>query len=238
MRLPGEILFSPVYAETGHLIFGRATASDLYAASGVWAVPFSLSKLKVTGKPFLVAQDGKSPSVASDGTLAFLPQPGLPRTQLVWVDRGGEIVGTLGEPAAQYPVPAISPDGSRVAIPAVEDGKTDVWIQDVARGSRSRLTFEGITGTFPAGWSPSGDRLLLPTGPDQTGRPILMRSADGTGEAKRLAPGISCSFSPDGKRLVYSAWSGTQNHWDLCRTGVGAGTSSSLPRATTSWSST
>ncbi len=42
-----------------------------------------------------------------------------------------------------------------------------------------------------------------------------MRSADGTGEAKRLAPGISCSFSPDGKRLVYSAWGGTQNHWDL-----------------------
>ncbi|HEV2064666.1 MAG TPA: protein kinase, partial [Thermoanaerobaculia bacterium] len=217
VSLPGERLFSPVYAATGHLIFGRARASGgVWAASGVWAVPFSPSKLEVTGAPFLVAQDSAFPSVASDGTLAFLPQTGLPRTQLVWVDRGGQIVGTLGEPAAQFPVPAISPDGSRVAIPAVEDGKTlDVWIQDVARGSRSRLTFEAIGSAFPAGWSPSGDRLVLPTGPDQTGTELLMRSADGTGEAKRLAPGISCGFSPDGKRLVYSAWGGTQNHWDL-----------------------
>ncbi len=87
--LPGERLSSPVYAATGHLIFVRARASGFWAASGVWAVPFSLSKLEVTGAPFLVAQDSAFPSVASDGTLALLPQTGLPRTQLVWVDRGG-----------------------------------------------------------------------------------------------------------------------------------------------------
>jgi hypothetical protein len=66
--------------------------------------------------------------------------------RLEWVDRGGKVLGTLGEPA-KYSQLALSPDGRRVAV-EVEDaeGRFDIWMIDGARNVASRVT------TDPGNW--------------------------------------------------------------------------------------
>jgi serine/threonine-protein kinase len=53
LTIKGEVLDSPVYSPTGHILFHRENASP-----GIWAVPFDLSTLESTGPPFLVAAQG------------------------------------------------------------------------------------------------------------------------------------------------------------------------------------
>ena len=52
------------YLPTGHIVYRRQPTNP-----GVWALPFSLDNLEVTGEPFLVVPDGDLPSVSADGTL-------------------------------------------------------------------------------------------------------------------------------------------------------------------------
>ena len=67
LEAAGQAVDDVVYSPTGHLLFERAPTN-----AGVWALPFSLSDLKATGEPFLVAPGMRAPTVASDGTLVVL----------------------------------------------------------------------------------------------------------------------------------------------------------------------
>ena len=77
------------YVKSGHIVFGRA--------DGLFAVPFDLSSLQLTGPPVLVAEkvltsntDGAIAfSTAADGTLAYVPSVDRSSRSLFWVDRGG-----------------------------------------------------------------------------------------------------------------------------------------------------
>ena len=64
LQLESERLHNPVYSPTGHIVFRREGPK-----AGLWAAPFSLPKLEVTGEPFLITPDGSFPSVSNDGTL-------------------------------------------------------------------------------------------------------------------------------------------------------------------------
>jgi Protein kinase domain len=64
--IEGELLDSPVYSPSSHIVFQRETT-----APGVWAVPFSLDRLEVTGDPFMVAPQGSWPSVGANGLLLY-----------------------------------------------------------------------------------------------------------------------------------------------------------------------
>ena len=59
--------------------------------------------------------------------------------------------------------PRYSPDGSRVAYglnasPADGSDPSDLWVLDVARGARTRVTFEGNDSFYPI-WTRDGTRL-------------------------------------------------------------------------------
>ena len=60
----------PVYSKTGHILF-RPSAMT----SALWAVRFSPEELETEGEPFAIAQNGRDPSVSSDGTLVYLDNP-------------------------------------------------------------------------------------------------------------------------------------------------------------------
>jgi Tol biopolymer transport system component len=89
-----------------------------------------------------------------------------------------------------------------VAVSALEGDSQDVWIHDLARSTRTRLTFGDLwmdaVGRSPA-WLPSGDRVGFTTAPAH----IAIKSADGTGEARTLTEGIRPAISRDGRYLVY-----------------------------------
>jgi hypothetical protein len=199
LLLEGQSLWNPVYSRTGHILFRRQPTN-----AGIWAVPFSLSKLEVTGEPFLIAPNAENPSVAADGTLLYEQAIGGGLTQLAWVDRSGQVMGNIGQPQPRQVFPALSPDGKRVAVAADEGENTDVWIHDAARNTKTRLTFEPTPETVPA-WSPRGDQIAYQTSVIQGGFALQLKAADGSGDAKEVAkPGTLPSFSPDGKFMLYA----------------------------------
>ena len=133
----GQNLDDPVYSPSGHILFQRSPTN-----AGVWALPFSLKTLAATGEPFLVSPGTRGPSMASDGTLVVLPPRRRRPTSLAWADRDGKILGRVDEPRLRGPA-AISPDGGRIAATEVTEGKWDIWLYDLERNTRSRLTNDG-----------------------------------------------------------------------------------------------
>jgi Tol biopolymer transport system component len=99
-------------------------------------------------------------SLSDTGVLAYQPAAGQD-SELVWVDRAGRQVGTLGD-AAQYGDVELSPDGRRAAVSILDPttNTRDLWIYDVARSVRTRFTFDRGDDVAPA-WSPDGNRLYF-----------------------------------------------------------------------------
>ena len=75
---------------------------------------------------------------------------------LTWVDRTGKPLGSVGQPL-RYRNPELSPDGTRVAVEAVDpQSRTqDIWLIELARGVTSRFTFDPANDIYPT-WSPDG----------------------------------------------------------------------------------
>ncbi|MBI3449748.1 MAG: serine/threonine-protein kinase [Acidobacteria bacterium] len=208
LKLDDQQIWYPVYSPTGHILYRRQPNNP-----GIWALPFSLSKHAATGEPFLVVPDGDLPSVSNDGTLVTVKGAGGGESQLVWLDRSGKLTGTIGKPQAQWPFPAISPDGRQIAIAATENDKREIWLHDAERGTMTRLT-SNSAGTWSPVWTPKGDQVVYTDGQAPPALSILVKAADGSGEAKKLVDGWGPSISPDGRYLAYAA-SDPNNDWDL-----------------------
>jgi hypothetical protein len=207
LRIDGQDIWFPLYSPTGHILYRRQPSN-----SGIWALPFSLARLEVTGEPFLVAPDGDVPSVSSDGTLVHVKGGELRLAQLVWMDRTGKVLSPIGAPQQEWPFPELSPDGVRVAVAAKEKEISDIWIHDTGRGTHSRLS-AGAVPYSSAGWSPDGSRLVYSGG---NGPPfsVMIKSADGGDAPKTLAAGWGGSISADGKYVLY-ANPDPDTDWDL-----------------------
>jgi serine/threonine-protein kinase len=203
------------YLETGHLV---------YAVRGVvFAVPFDLRRVAVTGGPVPVvegvrrAATGQTAvaqfSVSRTGSLIFIPgsvsTTGAQLSIGLFDRKGGAEL--LKIPPGPYDVPRISPDGTRIAF-ASDDGKdASIWIYEVSgTSSMRRLTFEGQGhNRFPV-WSVDSQRVAFQS--DREGDSgIFWQRADGTGTAERLTRAdagtahIPESWAPDGEHLLYNA---------------------------------
>jgi tRNA A-37 threonylcarbamoyl transferase component Bud32 len=135
----------------------QTDANAIYAAGFLFFVrertllaqPFDPNRLETTGDPLVVAQNVETLSgnafaafSASDtGTVSYRSgSSGGVVSQLVWFDRGGRRLGTVGEPADQAEV-QLSPDANRVAVSVFDPDRRarDLWIYDLARdGLRTR----------------------------------------------------------------------------------------------------
>ncbi len=201
---PGD---EPVYSSDGYLVSGPG--SD--ALSGLSAMPFSLATLEPTGEAFPIEAGGHRPSVSRDGTLVYSDHQasgfgGFGGATLVWRNRAGELLETVGQPQ-NMALPALSPDGQRVAVRSNESGNVDICIHDLTRSTKTRLTFEDVTETFPA-WSPSGQEIAYRQVDPGPGDTLMRKSADGTGEAIVLVESERDlrwpDWSHDGRHLVYT----------------------------------
>ena len=98
----------------GHLVFMRETT--------LMAQPFDPAKMELSGEPAAIAEGvdsfsfatAASFSVSDTGTLVYRGGAAS-RMALTWFDQQGNPGGTLGEPG-EYANPAVSPDGTRVAV--------------------------------------------------------------------------------------------------------------------------
>jgi Tol biopolymer transport system component len=196
LEIPGERFDNPVYSATGHVVYSRSTTTP-----GLWALPFSLDTLEVTGEPFLIVSDATRPAVSDDGTIVYFRGTTSMENRMVWVDRSGKVLDTVGQPQPLLQNPRISPDGKRVAVNAQEPDARNVWIHDIQRGTKMRLTFDQITPSRPI-WIHGRDQVAYSTGAGQGG-PAWIKNADGSGQAVELPISLPTSCSYDGKFLLY-----------------------------------
>ena len=200
-------IWFPVYSPAGFILYHRHPAN-----TGVWALPFSLAKRKVTGEPFLVAANADVPSVSNDGTLVSVKGVGTRLSRLIWTDRTGRMLGPISSFEDQWPFPELSPDGRSVAIAAKDNELEDIWIHDVERGTRTRLSASQTQYSLEA-WTPDGRSLLYSEGSSPP-LPMKAKNADGSGDAKSLRTGWAPSYSADGRYLLFSDF-GKDSNWDI-----------------------
>jgi Tol biopolymer transport system component len=196
----------PHVAPTGHLLF---------AVDGtVRAVRFDPVRLSIVGSPVTVVQGvmmtgpGAHYAVAADGALVYVSgtsgAPIGPRT-LFWVDRQGRQEAINVEPRP-YAYARLSPDGTRVALDA-RDQQNDIWVFDLQRETLQRLTTDPGLNRGPI-WTPDSKRVAFSAEREGGLENIYWQAADGSGMPERLSvsetPQLPLSFSPDGKRLVFS----------------------------------
>ncbi len=207
----------PRYAASGHVVFQR---------HGVRAIPFSAHKAEPTGEPFVVAQGGKSPSVSGDGTLVYAEIP-EDYDQLLLLDQKGKPVRHIGERQPWIAYPDFSPDHKRVAVWAFEeatddDWMVDIWIHEVDRPTKSRLTIHPRTDLFPR-WTPDGRSVSFSSDRGEHHRDLYLRAVDSSRPAELLwGDELSMyltDWSGDGRRALVWAHSreAQQDLWLLDR---------------------
>jgi Tol biopolymer transport system component len=211
--------------KTGYRIVAKGGANGQYVASGhltfvrgttLFAMPFDLSRLEVTGGEVPVVEDvsviGPSGtadySVSASGVLAYFSSPGSSGTTLAWADRTGQTKVLPGQSRQAWGTGRLSPDGRLVAngISNERSGR-DIWTFDVERGTLTRLSFGGPNDTndFPI-WTPDGRRVfyngvvegkhgLYSVPADASAKPTLLLSTESSPTPR--------SITPDGRTLVY-----------------------------------
>jgi serine/threonine protein kinase len=157
-------------------------------------------------------------AVSQNGLLIYEPGAKTLGTDLFWMDRTGKTLSRVAERAFYKGSGRLSPDGKRLVI-SMGDPQADIWVFDLARGSRTRLTFGGGTYLAPS-WSADGQRVVYVRQEGttiMTGTSLCSRLANGGGQEEVLMEGgpnytagtlLSPELSPDGHYLVHIEQSG------------------------------
>jgi serine/threonine-protein kinase len=198
---------SPHYLRSGHIAYVQG--------GSLVVAPFDVDRLEKTGRATVVmagirqtAVDSAQVAFSQTGSMAYVPAGGGGRRDtLVWVDRSGveHPTSVTGE---AFSMPRLAPDLKGLAVASDSGTATtgnpgDLWFYDLARETRSRLTFDGRS-TFPT-WEPGGRRLLLSSG--QSGKyQLVMKTLDGSAPdtpiVSERGTNYPLSWSPDGRFIA------------------------------------
>jgi Tol biopolymer transport system component/predicted Ser/Thr protein kinase len=196
------------YAPPGYLLFLRE--------KNLLAQPFNEKNLQMTGDVFPVAEQiqyfpqtaNALYSASESGLLVYQTESPSVLSQMVWFDRTGREVGSLGAPGDQAN-PRISPDGKRVALDIMDHqtGNMDIWIYPSSGGVATRVTSDAAIDGSPV-WSPDGERIGFMS--IRGGSPDLyQRSSTGAGTEEPLHASergkYTNDWSPDGRFLLFRA---------------------------------
>jgi Tol biopolymer transport system component len=202
-RLVLESGSSVKYAD-GHLVFLRENT--------LVAQPFDPERLVLTGDPRTIADQVELTGVASatftfSATGALVYQTVSGGSQLEWVDRQGRVIETVGE-AGHYGDLELSPDARQVAVSVLNPATNtrDIWVMDLTRGVRTRLTADRAEDVAPV-WSPDGTRIAFAS--NRTGHfDLYQKAANGIGDDQLLVgdqgEDYPASWGGDGSLLIWT----------------------------------
>jgi Tol biopolymer transport system component len=150
-----------------------------------------------------------TPFAASDtGLLLFQPDIASP-SRLLWFDRAGKELGSVGEPDL-YGSLRLSPDGKRLALDIFDSrrSRSEVWVVDLSSGARTKLVMGDSQNSLPI-WSPDGDRVVFASDRKAKGvhNDIWVKSINGGTEELLLESTDDRSpedWSRDGRFLSFS----------------------------------
>jgi serine/threonine-protein kinase len=204
---------------TGHL---------LYVFEGtLFGQVFDVGQVALSGGPVSLVDDLRVAAggiagdvyydVSSRGDLLYVTgQNSAVGRHLVFVDRRGQQAPLPSDPAGLQAA-RISPDGRRIAAQDILGG-TDLWLYDVDRPGRQRLTSDGKS-TDPV-WSPDGEWVYYSSpsqGSETAARRSVWRSrVDLSGQPEEVlkmtdADVAPYSISADGRRLAIEVEQGGES---------------------------
>lgn len=137
-----------------------------------------------------------------NGVAVYQPGSGFRNSELRVVGRDGKTERSFAEADHVLDV-RISPDGRKAAVLA-GGPPFNIWIVDIEKGTRVRLTFNST----PEGmaWSPDGRMIYYSGGKGNNGE-LIRRAADGSGQPEVLLrspyPTHVSNISPDGNYLLF-----------------------------------
>ena len=198
---------SVAYVPAGYLLFMRENS--------LMAQPFNADRQQLSPEAIpLVEHVRFDPvtaqamfSVSQTDVLVYRATMSSEELQLVWFDRTGKQLGTVGEPG-NYTNIHLSPDGKRVGLQRFdpEKDKYDVWSIELTRGIPSRLTSHrgGINGLT---WSSDGSRIAF-SSLRENASDLCEKFASGVSEDELLLSldnvTIATDWSLDGRYILFS----------------------------------
>ena len=151
----------------------RALSGAVYAQGYLFFVrdgnllfqPFDPSMLQLSGSPATMAQGltlytgdvrVRAFAASETGLLLYSSEDNSTRDSLVWKDRAGRSIATVGEPT-RFGNIDLSPDAKALATTRLDLNTWDVhlWLYDLGRGLPVRFSFARGISREPI-WSPDG----------------------------------------------------------------------------------
>ena len=191
------------YVTTGHLVYAVGTT--------VFAAPFDVAALRVVGAPVAVERGvaraivpavntgAANFAIASNGTLAYLPEAPRFQGNLALVDLTGRIDPL---PFTNHSRPRISANGAEVVL----ESDNALWVHSLVRQVAPRkLTLEGVN-SHPI-WTPDSAWITF-SSVRAAGTGLYRQRADGSGAAEPLlvplTEAVPVFWSHDGSTLFYA----------------------------------
>lgn len=174
----------------------------------LFVAPFDLGRLALTGAPRPVLEDiagelgrGWHFDSSPSGTFVYLSTPRGSELSIFSIDREGHASPMLHAAPGVYTTPRFSTDGKRLAFSMSGDGRQNIWVEDMDRGTASRLAaLQGVNDSEV--WTRDG-RYLIFRSLDQPNPGMYGVRSDGSSDAKRVLDvqngEFPSSVSPDGK---------------------------------------
>ena len=203
------------YLDPGYLMYVQG--------SSLVAQRFKVKPPHLSGNPVRIA-DAQLPmnllrsavpyTSSANGVITYSVAGVFQKTQLAWFDRSGKPLGTVGPVGSDVSV-TLSPNDSKAVITSPSEigrsmGRAEIpvniWVVDLARGLRTRVTFDQSISDENPIWSPDGRFLIFAVHRHGAQAKIYRKVSSGEGEAEPVLEGDSnehpIDWSADGKYLL------------------------------------
>lgn len=188
----------PAWTHDGHAI---VFSSDRGGNFDLWRVTISADgRVSEPERITSTAESESAPTVASDGTIAFVR--GYGRAARVWLREANDKERRLTKESRVELAPVFSPDGARIAYVQPSERGTRLLV----RGLKATRDSVVNTGHSPddLAWSPTGDRIAFTDGSGRGG--VFVVAVDGRWVNQASTHHGDVAWSPDGRTIVIAEY--------------------------------